>query len=106
MTTPKYIVGIDLGTTHTVLAYTNAEVADDEQPEIQLLEIPQVVSAGEVKSQPLLPSFLLLPGAHEVPEGGLALPWQADIDYTVGEYARTAAELPNRLMCVGQILAL
>lgn len=99
MTTPKYIVGIDLGTTHTVLAYTNAEVADDEQPEIQLLEIPQVVSAGEVKSQPLLPSFLLLPGAHEVPEGGLALPWQADIDYTVGEYARTrGAELPNRLI--------
>jgi molecular chaperone DnaK (HSP70) len=99
LSTPKYIVGIDLGTTHTVLAYTNADLADDEQPEIQLLEIPQVVSAGEVKAQPLLPSFLLLPGQHEVPEGGLALPWQADIDYTVGEYARTrGAELPNRLI--------
>ncbi len=99
MSTPKYIVGIDLGTTHTVLAYTNADLADDEQPEIQLLEIPQVVSAGEVKAQSLLPSFLLLPGEHEVPEGGLALPWQPAIDYTVGEYARTrGAELPNRLI--------
>jgi molecular chaperone DnaK (HSP70) len=99
LSTPKYIVGIDLGTTHTVLAYTNADLADDEQPEIQLLEIPQVVSAGEVKAQPLLPSFLLLPGEHEVPEGGLALPWQPAIDYTVGEYARTrGAELPNRLI--------
>lgn len=99
MTTPKYIVGIDLGTTHTVLAYTAADLADDEQPEIRLFDIPQIVSAGEVKAQPLLPSFLLLPGAHEIPEGGLALPWQAEIDYTVGEYARTrGAELPNRLI--------
>lgn len=96
---PKYIVGIDLGTTHTVLAYTAATIADDEQPEIRLFEIPQIVSAGEVKVQPLLPSFLLLPGAHEIPAGGLALPWQAEIDYTVGEYARTrGAELPNRLI--------
>ena len=80
MTTPKYIVGIDLGTTHTVLAYTAADLADDEQPEIRLFDIPQIVSAGEVKAQPLLPSFLLLPGAHEIPAGGLALPWQAEID--------------------------
>ena len=89
LATPKYIVGIDLGTTHTVLAYTKADLADDEQPTIQLLEIPQIVSPGEVQAQALLPSFLLLPGAHEVPEGGLALPWQADMDYAVGEYART-----------------
>jgi molecular chaperone DnaK (HSP70) len=47
----------------------------------------------------LLPSFLLLPGEHEVPEGGLALPWQPAMDYAVGEYARTrGAELPNRLI--------
>ena len=99
MSTPKYIVGIDLGTTHTVLAYTKADLAEDEQPAIGLLEIPQIVSAGEVKAQALLPSFLLLPGAHEVPEGGLALPWQAEMDYAVGEYARTrGAELPNRLI--------
>ena len=99
MSTPTYIVGIDLGTTHTVLAYTKADLAEDEQPEIGLLEIPQIVSAGEVKAQALLPSFLLLPGAHEVPEGGLALPWQAEMDYAVGEYARTrGAELPNRLI--------
>ena len=99
MSTPTYIVGIDLGTTHTVLAYTKADLAEDEQPVIGLLEIPQIVSAGEVKAQPLLPSFLLLPGAHEVPEGGLALPWQAEMDYAVGEYARTrGAELPNRLI--------
>ncbi len=95
MSDPKYIVGIDLGTTHCVLAYTAADVP--EAPEIHLLDIPQVVEAGEVKAQPLLPSFLFLPGPHEVAEGGLALPWNPDIDYAVGEFARSrGAELPAR----------
>ena len=97
MSDPKYIVGIDLGTTHCVLAYTAADVPEDVAPEIHLLEIPQVVEAGEVKAQPLLPSFLFLPGPHDVAEGGLALPWNPEIDYAVGEFARSrGAELPTR----------
>jgi len=95
----KYIVGIDLGTTHCVLAYTAADVPEDEAPEIHLLDIPQVVSAGEVDARPLLPSFLFLPGPHDVPEGGLALPWAADLDYAVGAFARSRGEeLPARLV--------
>lgn len=97
MSEPTYIVGIDLGTTHCVLAYTVADVPEDEDPEIHLVDIPQVVEAGEVKAQPLLPSFLFLPGPHDVAEGGLALPWNPDIDYAVGEFARSrGAELPAR----------
>lgn len=99
MNGPQFIVGIDLGTTHCVVAYTNAHLAEDETPEIQIFSIPQVISPGEVKAQPLLPSFLLLPGPHDVPEGGLALPWDAEISWVVGEYARhRGAELPNRLI--------
>ena len=99
MSDPKYIVGIDLGTTHCVLAYTSADVPEHEPPDIRLLEIPQVVSAGEVQARPLLPSFLLLPGPHDVPEGALALPWNAGPDWTVGIYARErGAELPTRLV--------
>ncbi|RMH60062.1 MAG: Hsp70 family protein, partial [Bacteroidetes bacterium] len=95
----RYIIGIDLGTTHCVMAYTRADVPDHEEPEIQLFEIPQVVNPGEVQARPLLPSFLLLPGPHDVPEGGLALPWKADMDYAVGVYARErGAELPDRLV--------
>ena len=55
---PHYIVGIDLGTTHSVVSYTRAELGDDETPEVRLLDIAQVVAPGEVKAQPLLPSFL------------------------------------------------
>lgn len=99
MSDPKYIIGIDLGTTHCVLAYTSALVDEFEAPDIQLFNIPQVVSPGEVQGQPLLPSFLLLPGPHDVPEGGLVLPWKHDMDYAVGTYARErGAELPARLI--------
>jgi molecular chaperone DnaK (HSP70) len=99
MSDPQYIVGIDLGTTHCVVGWAKANLAEDEAPEIQLFLIPQVISPGEVKAQPLLPSFLLLPGAHDVPEGALALPWDMEITWVAGEYARDrGSELPNRLV--------
>ena len=99
MSDPRYIVGIDLGTTHCVLTYTSTDVPEKEPPRIHLFEIPQVVSAGEVQAQPLLPSFLLLPGPHDVPDDALALPWNAEADWTAGVYARErGAELPTRLV--------
>lgn len=99
MNDAKYIIGIDLGTTHSLLAYTEVRHADETEPVIQVLPIPQVVSPGEVRAQPLLPSFLMLPGPHDVPAGSLALPWDAQLDFVVGEFARKrGAELPNRLV--------
>ena len=105
MDNPTYIVGIDLGTTHCVLAYAPVAPADapdtniDAVDVVQRFAVPQVVSPGEVQARPLLPSFLLLPGPHDVPEGALALPWDPAIDLAVGEYARErGAELPARLV--------
>jgi hypothetical protein len=99
LTDPHYIIGIDLGTTHCVLAYTDARPEEEEEPRIQVFPVPQVVNPGEVKAQPLLPSFLFLPGPHDVPPEGLALPWQPAADLAVGEFARLrGAELPNRLV--------
>ncbi len=96
----KYIIGIDLGTTHCVLSYTEVHTKDDDQvPSINIFKIPQVIAQGEIMSQPLLPSFLFLPGEHDVPEGSLAVPWDQEIDFTVGEFARQrGAEIPNRLV--------
>lgn len=96
---PEYIVGIDLGTTHCVVAYTAAGTEEDQEAKVHLLQIPQVIAAGEVQSRNLLPSFLFLPGEHDVEAAGLSLPWNADMDYAVGEYARDrGAELPMRLI--------
>lgn len=97
---PKYIVGIDLGTTHCVVAYTPIRCdEEDEDPTISIFAVPQVVSPNEVKAHPLLPSFIFLPGPHDVPQGGLALPWNAGMDFAVGDFARRrGAEIPNRLI--------
>lgn len=98
MKDPEYIIGIDLGTTHCVLAYTPVRPAGEEQP-IGIFSVPQVVNPGEVKGQPLLPSFLLLPGPHDLPPESLALPWNAQVEFTVGEFARQrGAEIPQRLV--------
>ena len=99
MSDSKYIIGIDLGTTHSVLAYTEIRIAEEAEPAIHTFQVPQVSTPGEVKAQPLLPSFVLLPGPHDVPQGGLALPWDSQTDLAVGEFARKrGAELPNRLV--------
>ncbi len=99
MNDTRYIIGIDLGTTHSLLAYTDTRLSDEADPVIRVLPVPQVVSPGEVRAQALLPSFLMLPGPHDVPAGSLALPWDAQMDFVVGEFARKrGAELPNRLV--------
>ena len=95
----KYIVGIDLGTTHTVLAFTAVPTGDDQEPAIRVFPVPQVTNPGELKAQPLLPSFLFFPGPHDVAPGSLGLPWDPSRDYAVGEFARLrGAELPQRLV--------
>ncbi|GAB5520890.1 MAG: Hsp70 family protein [Rhodothermales bacterium] len=99
MSDPKYIVGIDLGTTHCVMAFTENAVPEFEAPSIHIFDLPQVVAPGEIQAQPLLPSFLFMPGPHDVPEGALRLPWDGDVDYAVGRFARErGAELPMRLV--------
>jgi molecular chaperone DnaK (HSP70) len=94
-----YIVGIDLGTTNTVLAYTPIQEDVRETPPISVLEIPQLVGPGEVAAAPLLPSFILRPDEHHMPQQARQLPWEADLSLVVGQYARDrGAELPQRLI--------
>ena len=92
----KYIVGIDLGTTNSVVSYTET---DAEEPEIRLFEIPQLTAPGSVEERNSLPSFLYLPPTAEIGEGGLALPWAKKRDYAVGLYAQgRGAEVPDRVV--------
>ena len=51
-----YIVGIDLGTTHTVVAYAKASGGLKDEG-VRLFEIEQLVAPGEVASRALLPSL-------------------------------------------------
>jgi hypothetical protein len=88
--TPQFVIGIDLGTTNSALAYAPIEPdADPFAPvNVQLLPIPQLVNPGEVRDESLLPSFLYLPGASDFPAGTTALPWDPDRPYVVGKLAQ------------------
>ena len=96
----SYVIGIDLGTTNCGLAYAQASNLDPrELPPVQQFEIPQLVNPGEVRDQPLLPSSLYLQGEADFPKGSLALPWNAEPPFVVGELAKTrGSEAPRRLV--------
>lgn len=96
----KFIVGIDLGTTHSVLAYTRVVDPKEEEDAITVFPVLQVVNPGELKPQPLLPSFVFLSPSVGESEGNLSLPWRRDgVGFAVGEFARKrGAELPHRLV--------
>jgi molecular chaperone DnaK (HSP70) len=100
MNAPCYIVGLDLGTTNSILAYVSiSELEQVEQPEIQMLEIPQLVGPGTVAAQSMLPSFIYMPGEKDVANDALVLPWTESARFFVGEYARRrGAEIPHRLI--------
>ncbi|PHV24867.1 molecular chaperone DnaK [Janthinobacterium sp. BJB426] len=98
---PAFVVGIDLGTTNTVVAYA---AAGDAQAEINLFPIEQLVAPGEVAARPLLPSLRYHPAAGELAAGDLQLPWPqqdpASVDHAVlGALARQlGAQVPGRLV--------
>jgi molecular chaperone DnaK (HSP70) len=98
----RYVVGIDLGTTNSAIAYADtAETGPDGRgrPPIRTLPIPQVVEAGEVAERPLLPSFLYLPAEKEFARGALDLPWSKAGAPLVGTFARDhGAKVPGRLV--------
>lgn len=99
--TARYCVGIDLGTTHSVVAYTPL---DSEQAELSLLRIPQAVAAGETESFASLPSFLYL--APDSERTAYELPWGSSVQdsgQVVGEAARgKAAESPQRVVATAK----
>ena len=99
---PRYLVGIDLGTTHTVVAY--ADTRGPAQDDIELFEIEQLVAPGEVAARPLLPSLRYHPAPGELAGADLTLPWAvsdpADVQPLVfGELARElGSRVPGRLV--------
>ncbi len=92
--TPRFVVGIDLGTTNTTVSWGRVSGGA-----VESFPIPQLVGEGEVASRPVLPSALYLAGDKDVPDGALALPWEADRRRVVGTLARTlGARLAGRMV--------
>jgi hypothetical protein len=90
----RYTIGIDLGTTNSVLAYLDtAEIASKSR----VLEIPQRIAAGEIRNLAQLPSFLYFPTEHDRASGDVGLPWNETPPWIVGVMAREQGTLaPGR----------
>lgn len=96
----RYLVGIDLGTTNTAVAFVDLHQRPKSGAvKLHPFPITQVVAAGQVATRPLLPSFLYIPGEQDLPAGSIALPWAPDASDVVGLFARNhGAKVPGRLV--------
>jgi molecular chaperone DnaK (HSP70) len=95
----RYLIGIDLGTTNTALAFVDTQESAHEADSsgIKVFEIAQLANPGEVRAAPLLPSFLYFPTEDEVSSGTVSLPWEERPSSIVGTMARDqGAVVPSR----------
>ncbi len=96
--TVRYLVGIDLGTTNSALAFIDL----DEKPRrVRDFAIPQLVGPADVAARPTLASVHHHVGEHELAVDSTRLPWlpkdKPAPDFVIGELARTQALLvPGR----------
>ncbi len=101
---PRFVVGIDLGTTNSAVAYFDT-TSPGRQP--LTLAIDQLVAPGEIEARQTLPSFHYEPAAGELgdtPDDLIALPWGApwrngEKPWIVGALAKeSGARVPGRLV--------
>ena len=100
MSTPRFAIGIDLGTTNCALAYVDLRHGDGLP---QILSVPQLESLDRVTQAPLLPSCFYYATEAEASHG-----WteplgsnghSVEMGFVVGTLARERmAELPGRVI--------
>ena len=96
-TAPRYVVGIDLGTTNSAVTYVDTT---EEPWQVRTFAVPQLVAPGQVEARETLPSFHYQPATGELPPQALKLPWSSQPpEYAVGVFARDhGAVVPGRLI--------
>jgi hypothetical protein len=93
----QFCIGIDLGTTNSVLAFAPM---DESEAMIGILPIPQILSPGSVEQRLGLPSFLYLDNSSDP---SLHVPGIDPRRGVVGEYARRiSAEQPERVVSMAK----
>jgi molecular chaperone DnaK (HSP70) len=95
----RYIIGIDLGTTNSAVAYVDLQAREESGQGIKQFRVPQMTGPGEVSALPVLPSFLYIPGAYDISRESLSDEW-SDADHSfAGAFARDhGAKVPARLV--------
>jgi hypothetical protein len=98
--TSHYIIGIDLGTTNTAVAYIDTRtVLAGELPQVVPFPLLQRMAEDELAAQTMLPSFLYFLSEHERDTASVHLPWEQSPAYVTGVYARDQGALvPGQLV--------
>ncbi|WP_425397505.1 Hsp70 family protein [Aeoliella sp.] len=93
----RYVVGIDLGTTNSAMAYVDTE---SKPWRVEVLSVPQLVAPFQVEPRDTLPSFHYEATPAEAEAGALKLPWSDGKPRTaVGTFARDEGSAkPGRLI--------
>jgi molecular chaperone DnaK (HSP70) len=92
-----YLIGIDLGTSNSAVAYIDPARGSDAP--VMDFPIVQAIRPGDVRPSPLLPSAIYLPHPAELSPESYALPWEPAPLHIVGEFARwQGARVPSRLI--------
>ncbi|MBX3468823.1 MAG: Hsp70 family protein [Planctomycetes bacterium] len=93
---PAFVVGVDLGTTNSAVAYVDLRA---EKGPVTVFPVPQLVRPGVVEARPQLPSNLYLAG-QELADKARALPFEPPEPATVlGLLAsEQGAKVPDRLV--------
>lgn len=95
MPQPKYIIGIDLGTTNCTMAYA---LLGEKDP-IAQFEIPQIIASGTQGELLALPSFIYFPMQEELKAKIAGIEWNNARSHCVGLFAsERGQELPARLI--------
>jgi hypothetical protein len=100
MVDSQFVIGIDLGTTNSAVAYADLrELTASGTPRVRVFAVPQVVAEGEMAPQQTLPSFLYLLGPEERRSGRFAPSWAPEAPHVAGVWARDQGALvPGRLV--------
>ncbi|HKP55091.1 MAG TPA: Hsp70 family protein [Polyangiales bacterium] len=97
---PRFIVGIDLGTTNTVVAFADMQ---RRQAGVQVFHVAQLIAAGEIAPRACLPSFRYHPAREELSDvdvaAGFATPLPELPRGVVGTFAQVlGSRVPGRLI--------
>ncbi|MCK5163094.1 MAG: hsp70 family protein [Desulfobacula sp.] len=105
----QYVIGIDLGTTNSAVSYVDVTALKDDQSTgkkhiekknlIKVFNVPQLTGHGEFTKNPVLPSFLYIPGEYDISKEVLKHPWKKREDFFAGSFARDhGSKIPSRLV--------
>jgi molecular chaperone DnaK (HSP70) len=93
----RFLIGVDLGTTNSVIAYADTQNGADGGFPIRVFPVPQLAAHGEVCTLPALPSFLYFPTSEELKSGIVCATWNEVPPMVTGVHAREQGALvPSR----------